>query len=278
MTAMGKCEQMRRHLEPLLAAGDREQLVRFLLEHSNLPGPRANLELAQAFGLCHAHAELPGNQWQTVCTLLAEAMQDQFCPAEREFLPVCGLHALGAHYAHASVERKCWIAQELRRLANAPDWRVRESVAIALQIMAEWDFTVVTGLTQSWLDSGPTLLEARAVAAALAHPPALSGSLRTAVALRMMQQIVTVLKASQQRKTDGFRVLRQALEYAVSVVVAADPTPGFVVLASLATDSDADVQRVVRKNLEKNRLRRHASEVELIKAMVDGSRSDTRKG
>lgn len=269
---MGKCEEMRQLVEPLVIAGDQERLVAFLLKHSNLPGPRANLELALAFGLCHARADLPDEHWQTVLVLLVEAMQERFSPTEREYLPVCALHALGVHYAYAGAARRRWIADELRRLANAPDWRVRESVAIALQIMAEWDFEVATLLMQSWLDGGPTLLEARAVAAALAHPPVLGTPSQAGVALRMMQQIVTILKSSQERKAEGFRVLRQALEYAISVVVAADPSPGFAVLASMAADSDPDVRRIVRKNLEKNRLRRHPEETKHIAAIIDGGK------
>jgi len=263
---VGKFEELRRQVELLVIAGDRERLVAFLLEQSDLPGPRANLELALAFGSCHARADLSDEQWQTVHALLTEATQERFSPAEREFLPVCALHALGAHYAHAGAARRRWIADELRRLANAPDWRVRESVAIALQIMAEWDFEVAALLMQSWLDGRPTLLEARAVAAALAHPPVLTPS----QAMRMMQDVVVVLKSSQERKTDGYPVLRQALEYAISVVVAADPNPGFAVLANLAADSDPDVRRIVRKNLEKNRLHRHPAETKRIAAIVDG--------
>ncbi|MEA4884190.1 MAG: hypothetical protein VB144_11160 [Clostridia bacterium] len=61
---------------------------------------------------------------------------------------------------------------------------MRESVAIGLQLMAEWDFSATTALLEQWLADQSTLLEARAVAAALAHPLILHEERQAAVALQ----------------------------------------------------------------------------------------------
>jgi hypothetical protein len=52
------------------------------------------------------------------------------------------------------------------------------------------------------------------------------------------------------------RTLRQALGYAWSVAVAADPEPGLTAFTALRDDPDPDVAWVVRENLRKKRLQR----------------------
>jgi len=54
------------------------------------------------------------------------------------------------------------------------------------------------------------------------------------------------------------RVLRQAVGYAWSVVVAADIERAWPRFAALAASDDPDVAWIVRENLSKNRLRRLA--------------------
>lgn len=266
---MGKCAEWRRQVEQLLLSGSTQQEIEgFLLQNSNLPGPRGNLELARAFATTCAAEQLPQGLWELLWSWVGEAMTEMFQPPEREYLPFCALEALGMHYAYATPERQLAIVAALRRCANAPAWRVRESVAIGMQHLAEWNYGQATELLQHWLDGQATLLEARAVAAALAHPPVLTEPDRVAVALSMMQQIMLIMRTSKERKSDQFRVLRQAMEYALSVVVAADPSPGFILLNSLALDDDPDVQRVVRKNLEKKRLLRHGEAVNSVQALL----------
>lgn len=250
---MTKTADLNLLLQQMLPGCRQVEMEQHLLQNSNLPGPRGNLELALAFATCYASPDHPPLNWLE--QWLQTADQPEFLPAEREYLPVCALHALGARYPQADQGERQQIASHLRRLANAPNWRVRESVAIGLQLMAEWDFPTTATLLQGWLDDQPTLLQARAIAAALAHPPVLHQE-QTAAALRLMQSVVDVLRDCGERKTDQFRVLRQGLEYALSVVVAADPGPGFAWLRELAAADDPDLRRIVRKNLEKQRLQR----------------------
>ncbi len=57
-----------------------------------------------------------------------------------------------------------------------------------------------------------------------------------------------------ERGSDEFRVLRQALSYCCSVVVAAHPQDGKPMLERWAGSADADIHWIVKENLKKTRL------------------------
>ena len=81
-----------------LSSGDRVRLVEYLVTHSNLPGPRGNLELAQAFAEEAAVRTGPDQDkvW-TLCLNLA-GISPAHAPTNSpmEFLPFCGAVGLGA--------------------------------------------------------------------------------------------------------------------------------------------------------------------------------------
>jgi hypothetical protein len=88
-----------------IATGDDEELLDYLTSNSNLPGPRGNLELAEAFGdataQCAAHDKL-----HHLCQTMTQVSADE-APAgdPREFIPFCGtvgIGALGAASPYAS--------------------------------------------------------------------------------------------------------------------------------------------------------------------------------
>ena len=59
-----------------------------------------------------------------------------------------------------------------------------------------------------------------------------------------------------QRKTESFRILRKALEYALSVFIAALPAAGIPWLRHWQTSDDPMIQRIIRQNLGKTQLKR----------------------
>jgi len=61
---------------------------------------------------------------------------------------------------------------------------------------------------------------------------------------------------SSDRRAEPVRVLRQALGYAWSVVIAADPGRGWPRFVAWSKRDDPDVAWLVRENLKKNRLQR----------------------
>jgi hypothetical protein len=76
--------------------------------------------------------------------------------------------------------------------------------------------------------------------------------------LEMLNEITHDLAGltQEERRSDDFRVLRQALAYGWSVAVAAAPDPGFDLLGRLEASDDADVRWILAKNLTKARLRK----------------------
>jgi hypothetical protein len=77
----------------------------------------------------------------------------------------------------------------------------------------------------------------------------------------------------QARRTEGFRILRQGLEYALSEFVEHLPGPGFEFLTEWAAVEDPDVRRIVKANLGKARLRRAFSDrvLEVLMLLGPGS-------
>jgi len=216
----------------------------YLLKESGLPGPRANLELVQAA----ADLGTP-EQFRGWLALDAAATPPK---TALEFLPVCGAVGLGRLLA----EGQSGVLPELRRHANDPRWRVREGVAMALQRWGDADMSALVKAMQGWANG--TWLEQRAVAAGLCEPRLLADSQQARAVLRLLDGITrAVAKASPaERKTDGFKALRQGLAYCWSVAVAAAPAEGKPAMEKWLARADKDVRWVMRENLKKNRLAR----------------------
>ena len=272
-------------LADLLARDAAAELGAYLLANSGLPGPRGNLELA------HALADLlsrdpPGpsvraslEAWRGMTA--AEAPTGD----PLEYLTFCGTLAWSADWVRGRGGREK-IARGLRQAAGDPRWRRREAVAMSLQRLGEADPKALLDLLASWLEAAaaPSLaataprssrprkgsfLELRAVAAALAHPPLLGDPAFARQALALADRIMERVAAAARREED-FRVLRQGLGYALSVLAAAEPQNGFALLERWAGSRDPDVAWVIRENLKKKRLAVHAKRVACVSAALGG--------
>ena len=93
----------------------------YLMAESRLPGPRANLELAQA--AADEGDETQFRQWLALDATVAPAN------SPGEFLPICG--ALGLGRLLAEGDRS--VLPALRVLARDPRPRVREAATLALR-------------------------------------------------------------------------------------------------------------------------------------------------
>src|SRR3990170_2595227 len=228
-----------------LNRGDRVRLVEYLVTHSNLPGPRGNLELAQAFAEEAAVRTGPDQDkvW-TFCLNLA-GISPAHAPTNSpmEFLPFCGAVGLGA-VAAASPQRVDRALTELRRLADDSRWRTREAAAMALQQLLRHHPQKTLARLKTWI-ADEHWLAMRAVAAGIAEPALLDDNPRMAAAALQLH-----------RRTESFRTLRQALGYSISVVATATPKAAFALLRGLAAARDPDMQWIVRENLKKQRLGR----------------------
>jgi len=114
----------------------------FLRTHSGLPGPRANLELAQAAADVADLADV-----------------ERWLGEPDDYLPLCGAIALGRLIAEG--DDSLW--PQLRETAADQRWRVREGVAMGLQRIGDADPDRLVAGLRPWL-SGPPLVRRAAVA------------------------------------------------------------------------------------------------------------------
>ncbi|WP_243233532.1 HEAT repeat domain-containing protein [Microbacterium sp. CIAB417] len=208
-----------------------EEWAPLLDENSRLPGPRANTALAAAFAIV---ADEP--------VLAALRSRDD------EFTAMCAATAYGARANESEY------AAAALRAASDGRWRVREGVAMGLQLLGDRDFDRVADIVTVWAESEDPLVQ-RAAVAAICEPRLLRSPASAAVAVRVCQRttdLVAQRPASQRRGTD-VRTLRQALGYGWSVAVAADPAPGLAAFLTLDA-SDADVAWIIAENRKKKRL------------------------
>ncbi|HUX21580.1 MAG TPA: hypothetical protein VMW69_10105 [Spirochaetia bacterium] len=260
--------------------GDRSALVDYLLSRSNLPGPRANLELLRRFSdtvakECGTHqTEL----WDLCVSFVSIPQDKAFTGSPMEFIPMCGTVGFGAIGTCNAPRKNSYFAESMSRLkliAGDPRWRVRESVAFALQRILESSKAMGVRTLSDWIGPGQWL-QMRAVAAGIAETPLLKDPVLGKHALELHREIlghvVTFLEEThpvtltEVMRSEPFRKLVQALEYSVSVVVAAYPEEGFPFLRDLATmaatrenepelgKAASIVRKIVKGNLKKARL------------------------
>ena len=212
---------------------DRAAWPGYLDRHSNLPGPRGNIELALAF------AELADL-----------ALDDELIRSGDEYRTFCGVLGLGATADDPDVQAR------LRQLAADERWRIREAVAMALQHFGELNLPALEMLVLDWA-TDPHPLVQRAAAAGICEPRLLIGPAAAAVAIEVCRRTTAALAArpAEIRRDADVQTLRQGLGYCWSVAIAADPAQGLPAFWAL-DDEDPDIGWIVRENLKKTRLTR----------------------
>ncbi len=254
-----------RLLASALQNGETTALESYLTGQSNLPGPRMNIPMVNAWAEVIGQAvRQPDLALERLESLLdgwaALSLTDAPVNQPREILPCAAISA----YGRVAVVRPDWWDDEigkLHRAASDPRWRVREMVAMALQrtLAADWSRTIT--VLQDWLKSDDPLV-IRASAAAVAEPPLLKTSAKARDALAIQKQAIAWLGnlPPERRREENVRTLRQALGFTLSVAVAAEPSAGLPYLKELATSSDEDIKWIVKENLKKNRLKPWATQ------------------
>lgn len=214
----------------------------YLLQESRLPGPRANLELAQAVALegnleiFHRFIQLDASQ------------APPNSPAE--FLPFCGLLGYGRLLAEGSLD----LLPTIRRHASDPRWRMREGTAMALQQWGERDMERLLQEMADWAEG--SLLEQRAAAAALCEPRLLRDTQHGRRVLEILDGITALILNCTDRKSEAFKTLRKGLGYCWSVAVAAQPEAGKSYLEKWLSHPDPEIRWIMKENLNKERLAR----------------------
>jgi hypothetical protein len=248
-------------------------LYTWLVRGSRLPSARANDALADTFAqLCRAR----GKSADTVALALARLTPDEAPGASaREFLPVCGIVALGARGA-ADPEVRSAFVNELHAHADDLRFRVRDAVIQALGRVgaAAGDSLVVQAA--SWMDG---YFHAAAVVSALAREPWLS-ALRDAVAAiaRLDDAFVTARDAPRAAaRYPGRKALVEALGRAPGPIAVRFGVPVFDMLVGWAGVSDPELRALIEEIARDKRLvSRFGPDVTRVHAALEASRPPVR--
>lgn len=225
-----------------------------LVEHSNLPGPRGNLTLADKFA-----DEFKEPIQKELLDLLIQWINISEVEAPtnhpREYLPFCGILALGSNCFYGDEKTKSIIMDQFKVCMNSKRWRTREGAAMGLQRIAEKDFEFIKKYISD-IFQGSTLLEKRAFIAALAHPPILNNKEVTLFSIKISKDILdeVITMPKDIRKSEEFGVLSKGLQYALSVFVSYLPKEGFDFIKEYAQIKDSDIIKILKSNLNKSRL------------------------
>ena len=191
---MSKIDSYRETLRALPTLDDWEP---YLLKESGLPGPRGNIELAQAV----ADAATPA----LIERYLSYDAERAPVNSPYEFLAFCGVVGLGRLIAQGQTD----LLPYLREHASDSRWRTREGVAMALQRVGDADMGLLLTEMKVWCKGN--MLEQRAAAAALCEPRLLTKPAQVKSVLRILDQIMASLAKSKERKGAEFDALRKGL-------------------------------------------------------------------
>lgn len=216
-----------------------EEWEPYLVSESGLPGPRGNIELAQAVADVGTRKHFD--------RFLAWNAERAPVGSSEEFLAFCGTVGLGRLAAEG--DRK--VLPRLRSLASDPRWRVREAVAMALQRLGVCDMRALLSEMRMWANGND--YERRAAAAALSEPILLKREEDVRDVLLILDRITEAIARSGDRRSDPFRTLRQGLAYCWSVAVAAAPDAGRPLMERWMGSQDPDIRWVMKQNLSKKR-------------------------
>ena len=212
----------------------------YLLKESGLPGPRGNLELAQAF------AEI-GDEGK-IKKYLSIELEDAPTNSAKVFLTFCGVVGLGTLINQGKRE----YLSRLRGFASDSRWRIREAVAMALQRVGDADIDFLFQEMCEW--SKGNFLEKRAAAAALCEPRLLTTEKIASAVLGVLDYVTSSIVGFRDTKDEAFEVLKKGLAYCWSVAVAACPEKGKKLMKKWVVSKDKNIAWIMRENLKKNRL------------------------
>jgi hypothetical protein len=212
----------------------------YLMKESGLPGPRGNLELAQAF------ADF-GDE-EKIKNYLSIKLEDDPTNSARVFLTFCGVVGLGTLINKG--KRK--YLPQLRGFASDPRWRIREAVAMALQRVGDVDIDFLLQEMKEW--SKDNFLEKRAAAAALCESRLLTSERIAGAVLDILDDVTSSIVGFRDTKDEAFEVLKKGLAYCWSVAVAACPEKGKKLMEKWIGSDNKTVAWIMKENLRKNRL------------------------
>lgn len=215
-------------------AGKRQPLFDLLARGSHLPGVRMNDELADAFAqACRSM----GSRADALVLAMTRISADEAPGATAfEFIPVCGIHALGLRAAADPGVRAAFL-RELHTRADDLRFRVRDAVVESLAKVGEAAGDALLADVASWMDG---YFHAAAVLRALGHDT-WQGSLHDAmgVVARLDEAFLLARDAPRAAaRWPGHKALIETLAKAPALVAARFGVPVFDMLVRWSATKD----------------------------------------
>lgn len=267
---MSKYDEFVKIITPLLDEKKTEEIEKYLTENSNLPGRRANLELANAFADYFQNKNISKEFWELLCKLNNINSLEAPTDTPAEFLPFSAVQAFGSIYLYVDEEKQKYILNTFKNAMNDSRWRMREAIAMSFQRIAEKDFDVIKNLFSDLFNES-NFLEKRTIIAALAHPPILDNKDTVLFSLKLSEEVLDNILSSTEAelKTEDFTILSKGMEYSVSVFVEKLPEEGFDLLKKFATTDNKKIKKILKSNLGKARLKKkYPNKVNEILAII----------
>jgi hypothetical protein len=254
-------------------SGRPSTLFALLERGSKLPGTRANDSLADAFAqACRAR----GAQADAVVLGMARLNEEQAPGATaREFLPVCGVLALGARAAADEKVRGLFIS-ELHAHADDLRFRVRDAVVDALARTGSRAGERLVAEVASWMDG---YFHAAAVVRALSRETWLSTLHDAGPPLSRLDEAFERARDAPRAaaRYPGRKALVEAIAGALSPLGVRFGSPVFETLARWAKTADPQLREVVTTALTDKRLEtRFGPDLGRVRAALDASRPPVR--
>jgi hypothetical protein len=212
----------------------------YLLKESGLPGPRGNLELAQAF------ADIA--EESLIQKYISINPDDAPENTPKSFLTFCGIAGLGTLINQGKLD----YLKRLRQFASDHRWRIREAVAIALQRVGDLNINLLLNEMKDW--SKGNAFEKRAAIAALCEPRLLISDEVSSSVLDILDDITLSIVNTKTTKSEEFQVLKKGLAYCWSVAITACPEKGKIFFEKWVGNKNKEIIWIMKENLKKNRL------------------------
>lgn len=246
-------------------AGRRQRLFDLLTRGSRLPGTRPNLDLAEAFAQACRSA---GARADAVALAMARLSPEEAPGATvHEFLPLCGVRALGARAA-ADAKARAALVAELHARADDLRFRVRDAVVEALARVGAAAGDALAHDVASWMDG---YFHAAAVLRALASDAWLAALTDAAPAVARLDDAFTLARDAPRAaaRWPGHKALLEALAATPPALATRFGVPVFDLLERWAATQDPPLQQALSTALASKKLAgRFAPEVARVHSAV----------
>ncbi len=257
----------------LAIGGNRDALYSLLARGSCLPGIRANDALADAFAqACRAL----GSRADSVAIALAHLSADEAPGASAlEFLPVCGVVALGARAAVDKGVRRRFVG-ELHARADDPRFRVRDAVVEALARVGSGAGDELVEDVAPWMDG---YFHAAAILRGLAREEWLGTLHAAAPAIaRLDEAFQLALDAPRAAaRYPGHKALIEGLHRTPGLIALRFGVPVFDMVLRWASVKDPIMREVPAAFVDYPKLAgRFGPDLDRVRRALDGSRPEPR--